>query len=258
MRVVLLGSGTSTGVPVVGCTCPVCRSGHPGNERTRASAWLRWVSDDGVERSVVLDTGPDFRQQALREGIERLDAVLFTHAHADHILGLDDVRPYNFRQKKALDCFGSDATLAQVRSTFAYAFDGPGEGGGVPQIALREIDGAFDLFDRRVVPVPVLHGSREVLGFRLGGFAYVTDVSRIPPASLDLLGGLEVLILGALRYRPHPTHQSIEEALGLLETLAPGQAYLTHLAHDVDAARLEIDLPRSVALGYDGLSFQIG
>ena len=253
---VVLGCGTSTGVPVVGCDCDVCTSTDSRNQRSRASLWLRWM-DEATERSVVVDTGPDFRTQALREGIERLDALLFTHAHADHVMGLDDVRPYNFRQRQSMSCFGSEQTLQQIRRTFSYAFDGPGEGGGVPQLSLQSVGCPFDLFGEQVVPVPILHGSQSVLGFRVRGLAYVTDVSAVPSSSMDLLRDLDVLILGALRYRPHPTHFSIDEAVRCVSELAPRRAYLTHLAHDVDGTRVEVDLPSNVELGYDGLSFSV-
>lgn len=256
IEVVMLGSGTSTGVPVVGCDCAVCSSPDERNRRSRASLWMRWT-DGETERSVVVDTGPDFRSQALREGISRLDAVLFTHAHADHIFGLDDVRPFNFRQRAPLACFGTRSTLDHVRSTFGYAFDGPTPGGGVPQLDLRPVRERFELFGETVTPVPVLHGEREVLGFRLRDFAYVTDVSAIPQGSRDLLRGLDVLILGALRYRSHPTHFSIPEALECIAELDPRRTYFTHLAHDVDAGDLQVELPEGVALGYDGLRFEI-
>lgn len=256
ISVVMLGSGTSTGVPVVGCDCAVCRSENPRNRRSRASLWLRWQQGD-VERSVVVDTGPDFREQALREGISRLDAVLFTHAHADHVMGLDDVRPFNFRQRNSLPCYGRSSTLDQLRSIYAYAFEEQTEGGGVPRLDLRAIEGPLELFGEEVVPVPVRHGRGEVLGFRLRDFAYVTDVSAIPEESLDLLRGLRVLILGALRYRPHSTHFSLAEAVQCLELIRPRSAYFTHLAHDVDYGALEIALPPRVELGYDGLRFDL-
>lgn len=253
---VMLGCGTSTGVPVVGCSCDVCQSPDRRNQRSRASLWLRW-QDGHCQRSVVIDTGPDFRSQALRARIERVDALLFTHAHADHIMGLDDVRPYNFRQQAAIDCYGAEATMRQIRNTFAYAFDGPGEGGGVPRLNLHSVDSSFELFGEQVRPVPVLHGSQQVLGFRFRDFAYITDVSAVPESSVELLQGLDSLVLGALRYRPHPTHFSIEEAVACIEHLGPRKAFLTHLAHDVDASSVLVSLPPSIELGYDGLAFEV-
>lgn len=253
----MLGCGTSTGVPVVGCECAVCRSEDARNQRSRASLWLRWRDQTGATRSVVIDTGPDFRRQALRERIARLDSVLFTHAHADHIMGLDDVRPYNFRQHSSIRCFGSQSTLQQVRRTFAYAFDGPSEGGGVPHLDLQPVAEPFELFGEEVIPIPVLHGSLGVFGFRVRDLAYVTDISELPASSCELLEGLDVLVLGALRYRPHPTHFSIGEAVDCARRLRPKQTYLTHLAHDVDATDLAVALPAAIELGYDGLCFDV-
>ncbi|MEM1246225.1 MAG: MBL fold metallo-hydrolase [Acidobacteriota bacterium] len=256
LSVVMLGSGTSTGIPVVGCACSVCRSEHPKNRRSRPSLWLRW-DQEGVERSVVIDTGPDFRYQSLREGMSRLDAILFTHAHADHIMGLDDVRPFNFRQRTSIPCFGSAATLEQLRRIYAYAFEEQTEGGGVPRLELCEIEGAFELFGESLIPVPVLHGTRRVLGFRLRDFAYVTDVSAIPEASFEILKGVRVMILGALRYRPHSTHFTLAEAVEALAAIGPERAYFTHLSCEVDHEAVEIDLPVGVELGYDGLRFEL-
>lgn len=252
LRVTVLGSGTSSGVPVIGCECRVCTSRDPRNRRTRTGVWLEW---EGA--SVLIDTATDLREQALRERIPRVDAVLFTHAHADHIFGLDELRIYNFRQRAAIPCYGSPATLAKLRQTFAYVFEAGEEGGGKPQLALTPIDGPFDLAGRRVTPVPVRHGGSEVLGFRIGRFAYVTDVSAIPESSLALLAGLEVLILGALRYRRHPTHMTLAEASAAAERIGAGRTFFTHLAHDVDAAALDIALPPAVDLAHDGLRFEL-
>src|SRR5687768_11893465 len=197
MRVTLLGTGTSTGVPVIGCGCSVCTSPDPRNRRLRPGARLELPG--GV---VLLDTPTDLRQQALTYGLQRVDAVLYTHAHADHILGLDELRVFNFRQGATIPCYGPAAALAAIRRTFAYAFEPGQEGGGKPQIELLPIDGPFSLLGARIVPVPVRHGSTEVFGYRIGGFAYVTDVNFIPEESFALLAGVEVLVLGALRYRP--------------------------------------------------------
>jgi len=252
LAVTLLGSGTSTGVPVIGCACAVCTSENPKNRRTRPGLKLETAA--GV---ALVDTPTDLREQALRFGLPRLDAVLFTHPHADHVFGLDDIRIFNFRQRAAIPCYGSRATLRALRRTFAYVFEDGQEGGGKPQLDLREIDGPFELLGREVVPVPVFHGEMEVLGFRLGSFAYVTDCSVIPEASFAQLAGVEVLILDALRYRPHPTHFSVEEAVAAAARIGAARTILTHLAHDVDYGAPEVELPPGVELGYDGIRFEV-
>jgi len=248
LRVTMLGSGTSTGVPVIGCTCAVCASTHPRNRRTRPGLKLEW---DGAV--VLVDTSIDLREQALRHGLPRVDAVLYTHAHVDHIFGLDDLRVFNFRQRRPIPCYGSGETLASLRRVYAYAFEDGQEGGGKPQLDLIAIEGAFDLLGARVVPVPVWHGTMPVLGFRIGRFAYVTDCSVIPEPSFALLEGLDTLILDALRYRPHATHFSVEQAVAAAARIGARRTYLTHLAHDIDYAEPAVSLPAGVELGYDGL-----
>jgi len=250
LRVTMVGSGTSTGVPVIGCPCAVCTSDNPRNKRTRPGLKLEIGG-----RIVLVDTPTDLRVQALRFGLPRLDAVLFTHPHADHIFGLDDIRIFNFRQGAAIPCHGSEATLAALRRTFAYVFEAGQEGGGKPQLDLIPVREPFELLGQTVVPVPVWHGSMEVFGYRLGGFAYVTDCNVIPEASFDLLAGVEILILDALRYRPHPTHFSLAEAIAAAERIGARRTIFTHFSHDVDHDAPEISLPAGVELGYDGLTF---
>ncbi|MCB1057105.1 MAG: MBL fold metallo-hydrolase [Acidobacteria bacterium] len=252
LEIVMLGAGTSNGVPVIACECPVCTSGDPRNQRTRPSVALTWQYD-GSPCTVVVDTGPEFRLQVLAAGLKRLDAVLFTHSHADHIFGLDDVRAFNFLQGRAMPCYGSEETLRTVRRSFAYVFEETQEGGGKPSLELLPVREPFELLGRTVVPVPVLHGALEVFGYRFGRFAYVTDCSEIPEASFALLEGVEMLILDALRYHPHPTHFTVEQALEAAQRIGARRTVFTHMNHDVDYRRPQVTLPEGIEFGYDGL-----
>ena len=252
MRLTFLGTGTSTGVPTVGCRCRVCTSTDPRDQRTRPSLLLEYNG-----RVVIVDTTPDIRQQALRAGFERVDAVLFTHAHADHILGLDDIRVFYFRQREPIPIYADPVTMQSIQRTFSYIFEGTYKYGGVAKLDPRPIDGPLDLWGLRLVPVPVLHGDLPVLGFRFAQAAYVTDFSTIPDSSLALLEGLEVLILDALRHKPHPTHSSLEESLALVERLKPRQAFFTHIAHELGHKETSATLPPHVHLAYDGLTIDV-
>ncbi|MDP9122906.1 MAG: MBL fold metallo-hydrolase, partial [Acidobacteriota bacterium] len=240
-HVTILGSGTSTGVPVIGCTCPVCTSGNPRNKRWRPGLKLEV---DG--RVILVDTPTDLREQALRFGLPRVDAILFTHAHADHVFGLDDVRIFNFRQRSSIPCYGGATTLAALRRTFAYAFEDGQEGGGKPRLELIEVREPFALLGAKVIPVPVWHGELEVFGYRIGSFAYVTDCNQIPELSFGLLAGVETLILDALRYRHHSTHFSVEEAVAVASRVGAARTILTHLAHEIDHDAPAVPLPAGV------------
>jgi phosphoribosyl 1,2-cyclic phosphate phosphodiesterase len=252
-RVTMLGSGTSTGVPVIGCDCAVCRSDNPKNKRWRVGLKLETGSQGS--QIILVDTPTDLRAQGLRFGLPRVDAVLFTHAHADHVFGLDDVRIFNFRQRTAIPCYGSEATLARIRQMFSYVFEAGQEGGGKPQLELIPVEAPFELLGRTVVPVPVWHGDLAVYGYRIGSFAYVTDTNRIPEDGFRLLAGVDTLILDALRYRPHPTHFSFEEALAAAARVGARRTIFTHITHEVDHDSLAVQLPPGVELGYDGLAF---
>ena len=255
-RVTMLGSGTSTGVPVIGCDCAVCRSDNPKNKRWRVGLKLETGSQGS--QIILVDTPTDLRAQGLRFGLPRVDAVLFTHAHADHVFGLDDVRIFNFRQRTAIPCYGSEATLARIRQMFSYVFEAGQEGGGKPQLELIPVEAPFELLGRTVVPVPVWHGDLAVYGYRIGSFAYVTDTNRIPEDGFRLLSGVETLILDALRYRPHPTHFSFEEALAAAAArVGARRTIFTHITHEVDHDSLAVQLPPGVELGYDGLAFDV-
>jgi phosphoribosyl 1,2-cyclic phosphate phosphodiesterase len=256
LRVTVLGSGTSQGVPAIGCDCRVCRSADPRDRRTRPSIVIE-VND----ASVLVDTSTDLRAQALAHGLRRVDAILFTHSHADHVFGLDDVRRYNQMQKAAIGCYADAATVASVRRMFSYVFDPPAQvGGGLPQLTLFTIAGPFCLGGVEIVPVPVLHGRLPVLGFRIGSFAYLTDCNGIPDSSWPLLtagGGVRTIIIDALRHRPHSTHFSVAEAVAVVTRLGAERAYLTHICHDLPHAETCAQLPPGVELAYDGLVLEV-
>lgn len=239
---------------MIGCTCDTCRSADPRDTRLRPSIFI----DVENGPKVLVDTSTDLRQQALAHGLTRLDAILFTHSHVDHILGLDEVRRFNILQRSAIPAFADHATTADLRRTFHYVFDPPQEkGGGVPQITLSLIDGPFTVGGLHVVPVPLLHGRRQILGFRFGTFAYLTDCNRIPETSWPLLDGLETLVLDALRQRPHPTHFSVSESLEVVARLQPRRTYFTHMCHDLPHAATNATLPAGVELAYDGLVLDV-
>jgi phosphoribosyl 1,2-cyclic phosphate phosphodiesterase len=253
-RVTILGSGTSHGVPMIGCTCAVCRSSDPRDRRTRPSVYI--AVDEGP--SILIDTSTDLRQQALTFGLTRVTAILFTHSHADHVMGLDEVRRFNVLGGGTIPAFADERTAADLRRMFTYVFSPPSEkGGGIPKVSLTTIEGRFTLDGVDVQPVPLFHGSRPILGFRVGNFAYLTDCNRIPDESWPLLEGLEVLVLDALRHRPHPTHFTVAEALQVVERVTPAQTYLTHICHDLPHEATNATLPAGVALAYDGLRCDI-
>jgi phosphoribosyl 1,2-cyclic phosphate phosphodiesterase len=252
----VMGSGTSMGVPTVGCPCRVCHSSDPHDNRTRPSVLL----SRGNQR-VIIDTTPDFRFQALREKLDRLDAIVFTHPHADHILGFDDIRPFNLRQKSALPVYASAETLAVLKRTFAYAFTDEPAVSTIPRVVLHVIEGPFELLRTLWRPVAAEHGYMKVLGFRVGSMAYLTDFSRIPAESKTLLEGVDDLVIDALRDEPHPMHQTVAQALELVKELRPRRAWFTHIAHDLPHQETNERLLRegfsNVQLAYDGLTFEV-
>ena len=251
----VLGSGTSMGVPTIGCDCAVCRSSDPRDRRTRPSVM---ISFNG--HHVLIDTTPDFREQALREKITAVDAVLYTHTHADHILGIDDLRPLSFAHKPGrLPLYADPAAAEFLRNMFRYIFDADYKFGGLPQVELKPIDGPVELFGARFEPVTVIHGETPILAFRFGSAAYLTDHSDVPPDSLDRLRNLDILFLDALRYKPHPTHSTVEQALRIVNEVKPKRAFFTHICHDLPHAATDGSLPPGVRLAYDGmkLGFEI-
>lgn len=249
MKVTFLGTGTSHGVPMIGCDCGTCRSDDPRDARWRPSIYVE--SGDGA---LLVDAGPDLRAQALRFGIRRVDAIVFTHGHADHILGIDELRRFNDLSGGAMPCYGDAATLYDIERMFAYVFDPASpKGGGLPRLELQRIDGPFEAAGQAITPVPIFHGKRPILGLRLGAFAYLTDCSHIPDESWPLLEGLDVLVLDALRLRPHPTHFSLDEAVEAAARIAPRRTFFTHMCHDLPHAATNARLPKGMELAYDGL-----
>lgn len=239
------------GVPTIGCRCHVCRSADPRDKRTRPSILLRYSNC-----AVVIDTGPDFRQQALREDMDRLDAILYTHAHADHILGLDDVRPFNMQGAHVIPLYGNRPAIDGLHRVFKYVFDGNYPWGGVPLIKDHLINGPIELFGLEFTPIRVMHGYLEVLGFKFGSVAYLTDYNEIPESSARQLRGLDVIFLDALRHIPHPTHMTVAQALAEVERIAPRRAFFTHVAHDLSHAETDATLPENVRLCYDGMKLE--
>ncbi len=258
VHITVLGSGTSAGVPTIGCSCSVCTSSDPRDTRLRPSILIRYDEPGFGERAVLIDTTPDFRAQALRTPITRIDAILYTHSHADHILGLDDVRPFNYRQKQAIPLYGAAATLEAIQRVFGYAFDDAPKNTMVPRLNVNPLNGEpFCLFGLEFTPVTVMHGNAAILGYRFGNAAYLTDHSEIPEASKAKLLGLDVLFLDALRHRPHPTHSTVAASLKTVEELKPRRTFFTHICHDLAHAETDAALPRHVRLAYDGLEIDV-
>lgn len=252
MRLTILGSGTSMGVPVIGCDCAVCNSTDPHNHRLRTAALLEHKGT-----TLLIDAGPDLRTQLLRSNVRRMDAVLLTHPHADHIGGIDDLRPFTMGHASPLPLYGNAYTLQRVRHMFDYAFDRTPSLSTRPQLELRELEPRFSIGKVPIEPFDVLHGSMQIVGYRFGALAYITDASALPPQTMEHLTGLDTLIINALRWKPHPLHLTVKQALAVVDELRPRQAYFVHITHDLDHRSVNADLPAYAQLAYDGQVIEI-
>jgi phosphoribosyl 1,2-cyclic phosphate phosphodiesterase len=252
MEILFLGTGTSHGVPVIGCTCSTCLSTNPKNKRLRTSVLITIEN-----KNILIDTSTDFRQQCLRYNINRLDAILFTHHHADHIFGLDDTRAFNKIQKKKMLCYAGQETLSRIRHTYSYIFEYPEIPGGIPMIEFTPVDRPFELFGVSITPIEIMHGTLPIFAYRIGNFIYATDCSSIPEASRDKFSNAEVIVLDCLRFKAHPTHFNLDQALENAKRLEAKQTYFTHMAHDIEHEAVSHLLPGTVALAYDGLKIAL-
>lgn len=253
MQLIMLGVGSSAGTPVIGCKCVTCLSSNPRNKRTRSSAVVTMPGGEVV----LIDTGPDLRQQALREGLTRVDAVLYTHTHADHLHGIDDLRAFCQIQRQQIPLYGNQDAVSHISSKFAYVLREPEDFWELPVLSINRVNGEFSLFGVTIIPIPIKHGRSDILGYRIGNMAYLTDVSEIPQASLELLQGLDVLMLDCLRYKPHFTHINLEQSLAYASHIKARNTYLIHMTHEMEFDVLSQQLPPSVHVAYDGLKLSI-
>lgn len=260
LSITVLGSGTSAGVPMIGCHCPVCSSTDPRDHRTRPSIVVHYPDLTGQPRAILVDTTPELRLQAVANRIDKIDAVVYTHAHADHIFGLDDVRRYNTLLGAPLPLYAAPDAMQTLKNSFPYAFEKVERTTDAlyrPELAPALITGPFDLFGKTWTPIPLVHGRFQVLGFRIHNFAYCTDCNEIPTQSRALLQNLDTLIIDGLRPRPHPTHLSFDQAKEIIADLHPCRAYFTHLSHDIKHADLEATLPENIRVLHDTLRLTI-
>ncbi len=257
-KLTILGCGTSTGVPVIQCSCAVCQSKNKKNHRFRTAAWIEING-----KHLLIDTSTDLRQQALRAKIPRVDAVLYTHPHADHINGIDELRSFNFIQRQEIAVYGNAWTCRELKKKFSYIFNrtsSPCEGGGIPQLKLYRISSKkseLSILGEKIIPLSLQHGSNECLGYRIQSLAYVTDCHQIPIKTMHRLKNLSVLILNCVRYAPHSTHLNYDQAMNFIQQLNPKKTFLTHLSHDFDFLEVSKKLPKKVFLAYDGLVIHV-
>ncbi|TDX48905.1 MBL fold metallo-hydrolase [Orenia marismortui] len=252
MEITFLGTGTSHGVPIIGCSCSTCLSNNPKNKRYRSSIYIELDTS-----SLLIDTAPELRLQLIRNNITTIDAVLFTHTHADHLMGFDDLRGINRLQKKAIPCYGNQRAIKEIKRVFSYIFNPFQIGGGIPEVTLHQVSENFEIKNSTIVPIPIKHGKLDILGYRIANMAYLTDCSFISAESYRLLEGIDLLIIDALRYEPHSTHMNIDQALEVVNKLEVPQTYFTHLSHRLEHESVNKDLPNNVQLAYDGLKISI-
>lgn len=249
MKIIFLGTGTSFGIPTIGCKCPTCTSKNPKNRRLRSSILIQYN-----RKNTIIDTSVDMRQQMLKNTISRLDAILFTHAHADHIHGLDEIRRFNQLQKAPVDAYADKTTAKTIKRTFFYIFEkSPLTTGLIPSINLKIIKKSIKLFGEKITPLKIFHYQLPILGYRIDNFAYITDASFIPEETFDKLNGLDCVVLNALRNEPHPAHFSLKEALEMAEKIKAKRTYFTHICHELEHNKTEKHLPKGICLAYDGL-----
>jgi phosphoribosyl 1,2-cyclic phosphate phosphodiesterase len=253
MQLTILGSGSSAGTPAIGCQCQTCTSNNPRNKRTRCSSIV--TLDSG--QKILIDTGPDLRDQALREGITRVDAVLYTHTHADHMHGIDDLRGFCQLNRHQIPLYAHHDAVAHIQSKFAYTLREPSNFWDLPVLSITEVREPFTLFGTTITPIPIMHGRIEIFAYRIGNIAYMTDVSLIPESSFALLEDLDLLLIDCLRTKEHPTHINIEQSLAYVSQINAKQSVLIHMTHDLEYETLTEKLPKNVAVGYDGMKFQI-
>ncbi|MFZ9642621.1 MAG: MBL fold metallo-hydrolase [Candidatus Methylopumilus sp.] len=249
MQLTMLGVGSSAGTPVIGCQCPTCLSDDPKNKRMRCSAAISTNKGEVI----LIDTGPDLRTQALATGLNRVDAVLYTHTHADHLHGIDDLRAFCQIQKKQIPLYGKADAMQHIQQKFGYAIRAPGDFWDLPVLSLNTVQQAFKVLDVEIIPIPLKHGYSDILGYRIGNMAYLTDVSEIPESSLKLLSGLDILMLDCLRYQPHYTHINVEQSLGYASRIGARDTYFMHMTHEIEYEKLSAELPAHIHVAYDGL-----
>ena len=253
MKITVLGAGSSAGTPVIGCECPVCRSSNMKNKRSRCSSII--TLDNGSH--ILIDTSPDFKMQAMREQIHKIDAVLFTHHHADHCHGIDDLRAYCQKYKQAIPIFANENTMKELKLKFNYAIREESQFWETPVLQANIVNGPFHIEETQIIPLPVIHGRMEILGYRLGNLAYITDVSEIPESTLDLLQGVDILLLDCLRYEPHFSHYGFKQSLEMSEKIKAKRTFFIHMTHDIEYDAVSSDLPDNVYLAYDGLQLNL-